>query len=50
MSTTNYFTAYEALEKIQGLHSLSTLNSWANFIQKECHYTFRYDYATFYKL
>ncbi|WP_157456212.1 hypothetical protein [Carnobacterium maltaromaticum] len=42
-----YFTAHEALEKVEGLNSLSTLNKWANFIQKECDYQFHYDYIQF---
>lgn len=45
MKESVYFTAYEAIEKIEGLNSLSTLNKWANFIQKECHYTFHLDYG-----
>ncbi|EMW5406264.1 hypothetical protein AAFB36_002163 [Enterococcus faecalis] len=45
MSEVSYFTAYEVIEKVEGLNSLSTLNKWANFIQKECHYTFHLDYG-----
>ncbi|HFE9852694.1 TPA: hypothetical protein ACGBG5_003156 [Enterococcus faecalis] len=37
-----YFTAYEVLEKVEGVHSLSTLNKWISFIQKECNYQFHY--------
>lgn len=44
---TDYYTAHEVLEKVEGLHSLSTLNKWANFIQKECGYLFHYDYLSF---
>lgn len=44
---TVYFTAHEALEKVEGLNSLSTLNKWANFIQKECDYKFHYDFIHF---
>lgn len=44
---TDYFTAYDVLEKVEGLNSLSTLNKWANFIQKECDYSFHYDYICF---
>ncbi|ETC91999.1 hypothetical protein T481_09210 [Enterococcus faecalis PF3] len=44
---TEYFTAHEVLEKVEGLNSLSTLNKWANFIQKECDYQFHYDYIRF---
>lgn len=44
---TEYFTAHEVLEKVEGLNSLSTLNKWANFIQKECDYQFHYDYMRF---
>ncbi|WP_232217952.1 hypothetical protein [Brochothrix campestris] len=35
------------LEKVEGLNSLSTLNKWANFIQKKCDYQFHYDYIRF---
>lgn len=42
-----YFTAHDVLEKVEGLNSLSTLNKWANFIQKECDYQFHYDYIPF---
>lgn len=45
MTEADYFTAYEAIEKIAGLNSLSTLNKWTNFIQKECHYTFHLAYG-----
>lgn len=44
---TEYFTAHEVLEQVAGLHSLSTLNKWANFVQKECHYTFHYEELPF---
>ncbi|MBC1385729.1 hypothetical protein HB833_15460 [Listeria innocua] len=44
---TEYFTAHDVLEKVEGLNSLSTLNKWANFIQKECNYSFHYDYLPF---
>lgn len=44
---TDYFTAHDVLEKVEGLNSLSTLNKWANFIQKECDYQFHYDYIQF---
>ena len=44
---TEYYTAHDVLEKVEGLHSLSTLNKWANFIQKECEYLFHYDYIPF---
>ncbi|TPE00963.1 hypothetical protein FJO98_13330 [Enterococcus sp. PF-2] len=44
---TDYFTAHEVLEKVEGLNSLSTLNKWANYIQKECDYSFHYDYVQF---
>ncbi|HHY21600.1 MAG TPA: hypothetical protein GX525_06900 [Bacilli bacterium] len=44
---TEYFTAHDVLEKVEGLNSLSTLNKWANFIQKECDYQFYYDYIRF---
>jgi hypothetical protein len=44
---TDYFTAYDVLAKVEGLNSLSTLNKWANFIQKECDYSFHYDYIRF---
>ncbi|HBI1635423.1 TPA: hypothetical protein I0F70_RS09465 [Enterococcus faecalis] len=44
---TEYFTAHKALEKVEGLNSLSTLNKWANFIQKECDYPFHYDSIQF---
>jgi len=40
-----YFTPSEVIEKVDGLNSLSTLNKWANFIQKDCHYTFHLDYG-----
>lgn len=43
---TDYYTAHEVLENVEGLHSLSTLNKWANFIQKECGYLFHYDYIS----
>lgn len=43
----DYFTAHDVLEKVEGLNSLSTLNKWASFIQKECDYQFRYDYVHF---
>lgn len=39
----SYFTAQETLDKVEGLHSLSTLDKWANFIQKNCHYQFHYE-------
>lgn len=42
-----YFTAHEVVQQVHGLHSLSTLNKWANFIQKECDYAFQYDYIPF---
>ncbi|MDT2052336.1 hypothetical protein P7G42_08855 [Enterococcus faecalis] len=42
---TEYFTAHDVLKKVEGLNSLSTLNKWANFIQKECDYQFHYDYV-----
>lgn len=44
---TDYFTAHDVLEKVKGLNSLSTLNKWSNFIQKECDYQFHYDYVRF---
>lgn len=44
---TDYFNAHEVLEQVEGLHSLSTLNKWANFIQKECGYSFHYDALPF---
>ncbi len=44
---TDYFTAHDVLEKVEGLNSLSTLNKWANFIQKECDYQFHYDNVLF---
>lgn len=44
---TDYFTAHDVLKKVEGLNSLSTLNKWANFIQKECDYSFHYDYVQF---
>lgn len=44
---TDYFTAHDVLKKVEGLNSLSTLNKWANFIQKECDYQFHYDYIRF---
>jgi ribosomal protein L17 len=43
----NYFTAQEVLERVEGVHSLSTLNKWANFIQKECGYPFHYESIPF---
>lgn len=42
-----YFTAHEVLEQVTGLNSISTLNKWANLIQKECDYEFHYDYIPF---
>ncbi|EKB7628420.1 hypothetical protein OPL79_002053 [Enterococcus faecalis] len=45
MSEIIYFTPSEVIEKVEGLNSLSTLNKWANFIQKDCHYTFHLDYG-----
>ncbi|MGL4695743.1 hypothetical protein [Enterococcus larvae] len=42
-----YFIAPEVVQQVHGLHSLSTLNKWANFIQKECDYTFQYEYIPF---
>ncbi|HFP6515168.1 TPA: hypothetical protein ACHJYJ_001915 [Enterococcus faecalis] len=42
-----YFTAHEVIKQVHGLRSLSTLNKWANFIQKECDYTFQYEYIPF---
>lgn len=47
MSKQKYFTAHEVLEKVEGINSLSTLNKWANFIQKECDYLFHVDYLPF---
>lgn len=47
MSDPAYFTAQEVLQQVEGLHSLSTLNQWANFIQKECAYTFHYEALPF---
>ncbi|MEB6069975.1 MULTISPECIES: hypothetical protein [Enterococcus] len=47
MSEQKYFTAHEVLEKVEGVNSLSTLNKWANFIQKECDYLFHVDYLPF---
>ena len=44
---TEYFTAHDVLKNSRGLNSLSTLNKWANFIQKECDYQFHYDYIRF---
>ncbi|MGX7198176.1 hypothetical protein [Enterococcus olivae] len=41
--TVTYFTAKETVERVHGLHSISTLNKWANFIQKNCHYHFHYE-------
>ena len=43
---TDYFTAHDVL-KSRGAEFLSTLNKWANFIQKECDYQFHYDYIRF---
>ena len=42
---TDYFTAHDVL-KSRGAEP-STLNKWANFIQKECDYQFHYDYIRF---
>ncbi len=44
MSSQRYFTAQEVVEKVEGLYSISTLNKWANFIQKECMYSFKYEH------
>lgn len=44
---TDYFNAHDVLNQVEGLHSLSTLNKWANFIQKECDYLFHYEYVPF---
>jgi len=35
------YTANEVVEMVDGLNSVSTLNKWVNFIEKNCHYTFQ---------
>lgn len=47
MSPTKTYTAPEVLPQVQGLQSISTLNKWANFIQRECHYHFQYEQLPF---
>lgn len=47
MTEKKFYPVKEALLLIDGVESLSTLNKWLNFIQKECNYEFHCEYIPF---